>query len=313
MHPAYSVIVFTTASGAGYGLLMLLAFGGLFGIVPPEKQLGFVAFPAALALVTVGLLSSTMHLGRPERAWRALSQWETSWLSREGVAALATFPPVLALAYGWAAHGQLWPLAALGTLVGAFATVVCTGMIYQSLPTIRAWSQPLTTPLYVAMSLATGGLLLTAALAVCGLPQRWVPWLALLPILAGWLMKVRYWAAVDVGGTLTTGNATGLGGKGATVRQLDSPHSQANYVMREMGFSVARRHAFRLRELAVTALFAVPAVNLLVALGTQGGSLTLMATAVAVLAGGIGVLLERWLFFAEAVHVVTLYYGRERA
>ena len=99
MHPAYSVILFTTASGAGYGLLVWLALGGMLGLVPAERWLGIVGFGLAFALITAGLLSSTAHLGRPERAWRAFSQWRSSWLSREGVMAVATYVPAGLLAH----------------------------------------------------------------------------------------------------------------------------------------------------------------------------------------------------------------------
>ena len=85
MHPAYSVILFTTASGAGYGLLLWLAAAAALNLVPRDPMLGFFGLGLAIALVTIGLLSSTLHLGRPGRAWRALSQWRSSWLSREGV------------------------------------------------------------------------------------------------------------------------------------------------------------------------------------------------------------------------------------
>src|SRR6266700_290688 len=99
MHPAYSVILFTTASGAGYGLLLWLAAAAALNLVPRNPALGF--FGLAIALVSIGLLSSTLHLGRPERAWRALSQWRSSWLSREGVAAIVTYVPIAALSSAW--------------------------------------------------------------------------------------------------------------------------------------------------------------------------------------------------------------------
>ncbi len=93
MNPAYSVILFSTASGAGYGLLIWLSLAAALGIVPRDPALGFFGLGAALTLITVGLLASTFHLGRPERAWRAFSQWRTSWLSREGVASVVTYIP----------------------------------------------------------------------------------------------------------------------------------------------------------------------------------------------------------------------------
>src|SRR6056297_2261123 len=101
MHPAASIIFFTTASGAGYGLLALMGLFGAIGLLPADRWLGFVGLAAALALITAGLLSSTFHLGHPERAWRALSQWKTSWLSREGVMAIIAYLPAMVLFVGW--------------------------------------------------------------------------------------------------------------------------------------------------------------------------------------------------------------------
>src|SRR5262249_19614481 len=99
LHPAYSVIVFSTLSGAGYGLLALAALAGAAHGPASSLAFGILVMAMGLGLVTVGLLASTLHLGHPERAWRAMSQWRSSWLSREGVMALATYVP--ALAFGW--------------------------------------------------------------------------------------------------------------------------------------------------------------------------------------------------------------------
>jgi DMSO reductase anchor subunit len=80
MHPAFSVIFFTTASGAGYGLLALLGILAPLGLVPADAGFGALALGLALVLITAGLLASSLHLGHPERAWRAFSQWRSSWL-----------------------------------------------------------------------------------------------------------------------------------------------------------------------------------------------------------------------------------------
>src|SRR5210317_2614374 len=97
MDPAYSVILFTSSSGAGYGLIAWLAFTRLSGMWQLSPMAAIVACLVALALITTGLLSSTFHLGHPERAWRAFSQWRSSWLSREGVLAVI----VMAGLAGW--------------------------------------------------------------------------------------------------------------------------------------------------------------------------------------------------------------------
>ena len=321
MHPAYSVILFTCASGAGYGLLFWLGVWSLTGVTTFYPMFFGGALIVALALITIGLVSSTFHLGRPERVWRALSQWRTSWLSREGVAAIATFVPAGVLGLQWVLDLDVGPearaIAAVLAAAGAVTTVWCTGMIYGSLPTIRAWSHPLVAPLYLALGLATGGLLTAALMALFGLaPQRAV--LFTLPMLAvAWIMKGAYWSAIDEGQSVhTLATATGLGmrdGVPVTVRTLDPPHTQANYVMREMGFSIARRHAAKLRRLAMLALFLVPSLILLALLRLGPSPFDLPLSLVAVLSATSGVLAERWLFFAEARHVAMLYYGADGA
>lgn len=311
MHPAYSVIVFTTASGAGYGLLIWLSAALLLGLIPRSPALGWIGLGVALGLVTLGLLSSTAHLGRPERAWRALSEWRTSWLSREGVAALLTYVPAGFLGLGWvlgeAAAGQISVAAGIA-IVCALVTLWCTGMIYASLTTIRAWHQPLVAPVYVVLALATGGLLMTLLLAAAGIGARWTAGVTVLSLMAGWLLKRRYWRAIDSSArTYTAEAATGLGSIG-TVRPLDPPHTQPNYVMREMGYRVARRHADKLRRITVALLFLVPIVLLVWLLTPLPVPVQIGLAAIAAASATAGVLTERWLFFAEAEHVVVLYY-----
>jgi DMSO reductase anchor subunit len=311
MHPAYSVIVFTTASGAGYGLLIWLAIAAGLNLVPREPVLGFFGLGVALVLITIGLLTSTAHLGRPERAWRALSQWKTSWLSREGVAAIATYLPAGVLGLGWV-FGEFVPgQIAVGAWLSvpcALATIWCTGKIYASLPTIRAWHQPLVAPVYLVLALATGGVLLTLLLAIFGTDMRWAAGAIGIALLLGAILKRLYWTAIDTAKkNYTAEAATGLGQFG-TVRPLDPPHTQPNFVMREMGYQVARRHAEKLRGMAAMLLFLLPLAGMLLLLIEPPQAARLAIAAAALISTTIGVLMERWLFFAEAEHVVMLYY-----
>jgi DMSO reductase anchor subunit len=312
MHPAYSVILFTTASGAGYGLLAWLAVGGLLGLLPAERWLGMAGFGLAFALVTGGLLASTAHLGRPERAWRAFSQWRTSWLSREGVMALATFVPAGLLAVAWIAYRQPLALTALLTAACALLTLYTTGMIYASLKTIRQWHQPLTAPVYVVLGLASGAVLLNLLAHVFAIAGGWTAWLGAALLVAGGALKAAYWQAIDTAEkTYTVEAATGLGHLGK-VRTLEPPHTQANFVMREMGYAIARKHAEKLRSLALLLAFAIPVAGTLLSL-IPAAAAGIAGAALAVLSMGIGLLIERWLFFAEAEHVAMLYYGRDAA
>jgi DMSO reductase anchor subunit len=311
MHPAYSVIVFTTASGAGYGLLIWLAIAAALNLVPRDPVLGFFGLGAALALITIGLFTSMAHLGRPERAWRSFSQWKTSWLSREGVAAIVTYLPAGVLGLGWV-FGEFVPgQIAIGAWLSvpcALLTIWCTGMIYASLPTIRAWHQPLVAPVYLALALATGSVLLSFILVTFGHDVRWAAAVCGVALLLGAVLKRLYWTTIDTAKKTTTAEAaTGLGRFG-TVRPLDPPHTQPNFVMREMGYQVARRHAVKLRGMAAMLLFLLPLAGMILLLLEPPQAVQWAVAAAALLSTTIGVLMERWLFFAEAEHVVMLYY-----
>ena len=316
MHPAKSVIAFTTLSGAGYGLLVWLAALAPFALLPAGAWFAIAAAGLALGLVAAGLLASTLHLGHPERAWRALSQWRSSWLSREGLAALATFVPAGAFALAAAILGfadRLTILAGLLSAIGALATVFSTAMIYASLKAVPAWASRATPAAYLALAGLTGAALAHPLLRLWDAPGADMAGAGVLVLgLAGLAVKAAQWHRIDTGEAASTAEtATGLGRFGQ-VRLLEAPHDQPNYLMKEMGFAIARKHAGALRRLAMLFAFFAPAGLAFIALFVGGGA----ATACAVLSAPVclaGVAIERWLFFAEARHVVTLYYGRSLA
>jgi DMSO reductase anchor subunit len=311
MHPAPSIILFTTASGAGYGLLFWLGLLRAFGAVPQSAAFGLTALGLALALITLGLLSSLGHLGRPERAWRALSQWRSSWLSREGVAAILTYVPALllglALLFGRRLDAHLFGVAAAA---GAVATVWCTGMIYASLKPIRQWHRPEVPWIYLALAAATGAALLALLAAAWGVPHI-AALVAALAVAGALSLKLGYWQAVDAPAAPdapTIESATGLGRIGRT-RPLEPPHTEQTWLLREMAFRLARAHRQRLRRLTVAG-FALAAACAVLALPFSGAWALLVLLPAAALAAA-ATLAERWLFFAEATHTVSLYYTAE--
>ena len=311
MHPAYSVILFTTASGAGYGLLALLGLTGASHGSASDFWFGAVSMLVALGLITAGLLSSTFHLGHPERAWRAFSQWRSSWLSREGVVAVATYVPACLFGLFWVmpdSNEILLQVLGIATAILAMATVFCTAMIYASLPTIRAWRHWMVVPVYLIFSIATGAVLLFALASVFG--RTGIPALGVITIVAlvlAAVAKLIYWIGIDnMKPIYTMGDATGLGGD---VRQWELPHTSENYIQSEMGYRVGRKHGRKLRMIVGGCLVAAMALTW-IAFAT-GGAIGPVLAVLAVVLAGIASVVERWLFFAQAKHVVSLFYGEQ--
>jgi len=289
MHPAPSIIAFTTLSGLGFGLLAWLGSG----LVMPLGWAAFFWFGLGYGLALAGLAASALHLGRPERALRAFSQWRTSWLSREAVlaaAALLAMAPHAAGLVFWSR--PVWPMAWLGVAL-TLATVLSTAMIYAQLKTVPRWNH-WTTPAVFLLAAVTGGALLAGLIPVAAML---LPWLAVALVLH-WLLGDRRLSASGS----DIGTATGLGQLGR-VRQFEPPHTGSNYLLREMVHVVGRRHASRLRAIAMLTGCLLPAL-LLWALPNAPGVLA------AALLHIVGMFTTRWLFFAEAEHVVGLYYDR---
>ena len=309
MNPALSIIFFSTASGAGFGLLLLVGLAAPLGLVPQNAGFAFVTLVVAVVLAVAGLLSSTLHLGRPERAWRAFSQWRSSWLSREGVCSLLTFVPAAIFGIGWFFLGRndgVFGLCGFLAAVLAGLTIFCTGMIYATLKPIRQWHNGWVVPNYLLLGVMAGLLLLDFIVRFWAQPVV-LPIVTLVVIAIAWWFKESYWRFIDGNSAPSTiASATGLGRRGK-VRMLEPPNTEANYLLKEMGFRIARKHRTRLRLVARVAAFVVPLLATLAALIASSA----IAAAVAVLSAALGLVVERWLFFAEAKHTVSLYYGAQ--
>ena len=295
-------------------MLILFGLAAAFDVLPVGRGFAATSTSFAYLLIIGGLLSSTFHLGHPERSWRALTQWRSSWLSREGVIAIFAFAPTGMFAFGWVILADTDGVFALAGLIGAAAcglTVYTTSMIYGSLRTVRAWADPWVTPAYLVLSLASGALFANALTHAFGVSLKF-DGIVVAALIGAAIIKARYWRSIDGRGSDSTPeSATGLGHLGG-VRLRDPPHTGTNYLMNEMGYRVARKHALNLRRIAFAMGIAIP-------LGLTGltlvsvGTLPVIAAILASLCAAVGLLIERWLFFAEAKHVVTLYYGARSA
>lgn len=288
MNPAGSVIVFTVSSGLGFGLLTWLGLG-----LPDVR--GWAAFwyyALGFGLAGGGLLASTFHLGNPQRFLKAFSQWRSSWLSREGCLAVAALTVLGLFAIG-ALMSTVWqPLGYIGAVL-AVLTVFATSMIYAQLKTVPRWNHWSTPVLFMLLSLGGGGLLAM---------QVW-PAMILLALVG--VMQLVAWLSGDdrfeSRGT-DIGTATGLGVRGI-VRAFEPPHTGNNYLLKEMVHKVGRKHAVKLRIIAFVLMIVAP-------LGLLMVSCEVPMVILAAILHATGTFAQRWLFFAEAEHVVGLYYGK---
>ena len=311
MHPALSVIFFTVISGTGYGLLFLL--GALLAFEPRllSSNAAIVWLVLGATFAAAGLLSSLLHLGQPQRAWRAFSQWRSSWLSREGVSATLSFVPMLALAWLEWRGVDAQPLRAWAVLLATFAvlTVACTAKIYATLKTIPAWHNAYVLPGYLLFGLLGGAAWMWILHIVDASPVVATPILLAVLAVASAVFKYFYWRHIDaMPPAATAESATGLGRFGA-VGGVEAPHTEENYLTREMGFVLARKHAAPLRAIALVLIGVLPTLFALLACMTQTRMLEAPCATIAVISVTLGLFVERWLFFAEARHVVMLYYA----
>jgi len=321
MHPAFSVVFLTTLIGAGQGLFLALftvESYAAFGLLPAQTD-AFYAFGSALAciLLALGLFASFFHLGHPERAWRAAAQWRTSWLSREvivlpafmgvvllyGAAHWLGFNPAFAQLPSGAPVNVTAVLGALGTVL-AFALFICTGMIYACLKFLREWHTPLTVINYILLGGASG-FTLGAAQAAFLAPSA-------MPLLAGWALILTLLGFLGRSAALlrnarlkpksTLQSAIGI--KHPKIVQKSMGMMGGSFNTREFFHGQSRSALRAVKWFFLAAAFVVPlpliAAGLLQAAGAW--------LALAFLIQYLGLLAERWFFFAQANHPQNLYY-----
>jgi DMSO reductase anchor subunit len=306
MRPAFSVIAFTLLSGAGLGLLMWLCVATLVGAGGDVVVMRRALWVAA-ALTSCGLLASTLHLANPKNAWHSFRQFGSSWLSREGVFAILLYPAAILFAFniGQADGGALW-LAAV-TLLLAAAVLVSTGMIYACLRAIPHWHNWQAAVGFPLFALTTGGLL-ALALSPLAVRAESVRAVVAFLLIAGLLLKYSYYrnyrhigdSAPSANEALQLGLDRKTGRPNATIRLLDVGHAHGNFLTREFGYELPRKRALGLRLSALLLAFVLPLVQLL-------WWPTFVWLGFVISLAGLAV--ERWLFFAEARHVVRRYHG----
>lgn len=321
MHPAFSVIFLTTLIGAGQGLFLALFTGQLYALAKllPVQGGGFYALGSliVLGLLVLGLVASFFHLGRPERAWRAASQWRTSWLSREVL--VLPLVMVLVAAYGLA-HWLGWtaPLLTLGdalpldpTLligligtVATFALFMCTAMIYASVKFLEEWHSPLTVANFTLFGIASGFMLAAAYSAWQG--NQLVNFFGTWAVVATLLALVTRIASLSRNARLRHKSTiqTAIGVRHRTVVQKAQGATGGSFNTREFFHGRTAATLREVRLLFLVLVFPVPILLIAAAYGIQSPTLPIAAFA----AQFLGLLAERWFFFAEARHPQNLYY-----
>jgi DMSO reductase anchor subunit len=313
MRPAWSIISFTTLAGAAQGLLVALALALLVG---GRLEPGFVGLSLAVALVLLlaGMVASFLHLGHPERAWRAVLMWRTSWLSREVIVLPALVAAVALWALAWQVGAPAAWLAALEvlTVLLALALWLCTAMIYACIRFIQEWAHPLTVINYTLIGLSSG-LVLAGALAALAADMAFLQ--AILPWALGATAAAGFgrWVALRRNAGLkpksTLQSATGIAAR--PLKQTSMGMTGGAFNTREFfhGATLALQQRARLALLVLG--FALPCALLVAGLwaGLRGApQLTVLTSVLALVLQAPGLVAERWCFFAQARHPQNLYY-----
>lgn len=312
MNPAGSVIVFTTLAGAGQGMVMAIALVTLAG-APLARSFAAICLAVALVLLVVALGASFLHLGRPERAWRAVLMWRSSWLSREVIllpAFIAVIAAWLALLL-WGNQGALRDgLVPVLAIVLSLALWYCTAMIYACIRFIQEWAHPLTIANYTLIGLSSGLVLFAAMAWLAGQMQLVRPaaaWALLLTVMAAVvrLVSIARNARLKLKSTLQS--ATGIANPKLVQQSMGMTGGSFN--TREFMHGKTLAFVAKIKYFAIGAGFVVPGLLILPALvgggnSGQGGAWLLVAVPVQC----VGLLAERWYFFAQARHPQNLYY-----
>ena len=293
MNPASSLIIFTVFSGLGFGTFFWLGCGYF-----ASGSQSLMAFLIAFSFSLSGLISSAFHLGNPQRAFLAFTQWRSSWLSREAI--LAVLALILNFVYGVLIVFFDYYSTVLGifSAFSALVTVFATAMIYTQMKTVPRWNMKVTPALFLLYATVGSSIIL----------KNEVLSFALFILLG--IVQILTWKLGDQKfKTISNINsATGLSNTNKLVRLLEPPHTGSNYLLKEMVHIVAQKHIYKLRLIAISLLSLVPAFFCLVILmADNNNSLFLIFMA---MTNVIGTLVSRWLFFSEAEHVVGLYYDR---
>ena len=308
MHPSKSIIFFTVISGTGYGIFIGLLFNILFMEISYSLNYKLFISLVSFLMIVLGLLSSTLHLGHPERAWRAFSQWKSSWLSREGLVSVITFFPMVLFYYFWInnINGYVFLLTIL--CIFSLLTIFCTGQMYATLKTIPSWNNSLVTPIYIFNGITVGSLFVYSINFYFNYSTFLYEKFIIITIILNLLLKISYWILIRQ--KTDTNIQTAVGIKSKNISFFEGPHTGKNYLTTEMINKSNNKNNNFLRLTFCILTFIIPLymINQYSTLIADQFILKLSMIFVFILAL-VGMIIERYLFFIQSKHVVGLYYG----
>ena len=312
MHPSKSIIFFTVFSGTGYGILLCLSYLAILTDINFDNNFKLFLMITSFVFISSGLLSSTLHLGHPERAWRSFSQWKSSWLSREGLAAIITFLPLIIFYLLWYLDNFFYVYFLHSTSILCLITIYCAGQVYATLKTIRAWNNILVTPIYTINAICMGALTVYCFTRFYEFEISYLYHLTIASLTLCLFMKLIYWYIISKKTISTANSATGLG-KDNNISLFEGPHTGKNFLTTEMINKIKKEKGNFLRLCFGILTCILPIYMIIQEASLIIDSFILKLTFLFVLIFAlIGMLIERYLFFIQAKHVVSLYYGENK-
>ena len=308
MHPSKSIIFFTVISGTGYGIFIGLLFNILFMEISYSLNYKLFISLVSFLMIVLGLLSSTLHLGHPERAWRAFSQWKSSWLSREGLVSVITFFPMVLFYFFWINNINGYVFLLIILCIFSLLTIFCTGQMYATLKTIPSWNNSLVTPIYIFNGITVGSLFVYSINFYFNYSIFLYEKFIIITITLNLLLKISYWILIRQ--KTDTNIQTAVGIKSKNISFFEGPHTGKNYLTTEMINKSNNKNNNLLRLTFCILTFIIPLymINQYSTLIADQFILKLSMIFVFILAL-VGMIIERYLFFIQSKHVVGLYYG----
>ena len=309
MRPQFSIIFFTTLAGMAQGLLFFVALAYLESHTASSPFLTHLALPVAFVLLVLGLIASFFHLGHPERAWRAAMMWKTSWLSRE-VIALPALMLVTLLVYFCAANGGVPKWLWIDLLICTVALWICTAKIYQCIRFIQEWSHPSTMINFILLGLSSGLMLLELLIGLwdetgAQIIDAPLSMIAFLLLFIAFNLKLWIWKR-NQGLKPKSNLSTATGIKGGNIRQTSMGLMGGSFNTREFFHHQTDRVINNLRKIILLCAYVIPMILIAYSIAKPN----ILMIALALMIHYLGLLAERWMFFAEANHPQNLYYQR---